>query len=123
MTAYEFGDILLVPFPFTDQTTAKKRPAVVVSSAAYNRNRPDIILMAVTSQEHSSGYFGDVAVAGWQQAGLFKPSVIKPIFITYDICIRAPKTCFHGIMSHTRVLCVQLARPESRKDIYGEAPR
>jgi mRNA interferase MazF len=34
MIDYKFGDIVLVPFPFTDQTTAKKRPAVIVSSNA-----------------------------------------------------------------------------------------
>jgi mRNA interferase MazF len=84
MTDCEFGDVLLVPFPFTDQTTTKKRPAVVVSSTAYNRNRPDIILMAVTSQMQSPGYFGDVTVAEWQQAGLLKPSIIKPIFTTVE---------------------------------------
>ncbi len=83
-TDYEFGDVVLVPFPFTDQTAAKKRPAVVVSSVAYNRNRPDNILMAVTSQMQSPGYFGDVAVAEWQQAGLIKPSLIKPIFTTIE---------------------------------------
>ena len=49
-TSYSFGDVVLVPFPFTDQTAAKKRPAVVVSSELYNRARPDIILMAITSQ-------------------------------------------------------------------------
>jgi hypothetical protein len=38
MTDYKFGDIVLVPFPFTDQTTFKKRPAVIVSSNAYNQN-------------------------------------------------------------------------------------
>jgi mRNA interferase MazF len=36
MTAYERGDIVLVPFPFSDQTTTKKRPAVVISSSRYN---------------------------------------------------------------------------------------
>jgi mRNA interferase MazF len=83
MTAYEFGDIVLVPFPFTDQTAAKKRPADVVSSGAYDRNRPDVILMAVTSQGHAL-HFGDIAVKDRQQAGLLKPSVIKPIFTTIE---------------------------------------
>jgi mRNA interferase MazF len=84
MTTYDFGDIVLVPFPFTDQTTTKKRPAVIVSSDAYNQQRPDIILMAVTSQMRSIGYFGDVTVSQWQPAGLLKPSVIKPIFTTVE---------------------------------------
>ena len=50
MTNSEFGDIILVPFPFTDQTTTKKRPAVIISSITYNTERPDLIIMAVTSQ-------------------------------------------------------------------------
>jgi mRNA interferase MazF len=33
VTAYQFGDVVLVAFPFTDQVTTKQRPAVVVSSA------------------------------------------------------------------------------------------
>ena len=49
-TAFRFGDLVLVPFPFTDQTGIKKRPAIVVSSEAYQRQRPDVVLMAVTSQ-------------------------------------------------------------------------
>ena len=46
MTGYEFGDIVLVPFPFTDQSATKRRPAVVISSSAYHRVRPDLIIMA-----------------------------------------------------------------------------
>lgn len=84
MTTYEFGDVVLVAFPFSDQTTAKKRPAVVVSSVACNRNRPDIILMAVTSLMQPTDYFGDVPVAEWQRAGLLKPSIIKPVFTTVE---------------------------------------
>ncbi len=37
---YRFGDVIVVPFPFTDQTATQKRPAVVVSSEAYQRERP-----------------------------------------------------------------------------------
>jgi mRNA interferase MazF len=82
MTGYEFRDIVLAPFPFTDQSTTKRRPAVVVSSAAYHRVRPDLIIMAVTSQRPTSGSVGEVAVQDWQGAGLLKPSVIKPVLTT-----------------------------------------
>jgi mRNA interferase MazF len=80
MTTYEFGDVILVPFPFTDQTTTKRRPAIVVSSAGYNRQHPDIILMAVTSHLRPTASFGEVPVVLWNQAGLLKRSVIKPVF-------------------------------------------
>jgi mRNA interferase MazF len=83
-TDYEFGDVVLVAFPFTDQTTSKKRPAVIVSSPAYNRQRPDIILMAVTSQVRLPPPFGDIAITGWQSAGLIESSIIKPIFATVE---------------------------------------
>lgn len=84
MTTYSFGNIVLVPFPFTNQSITKKRPAVVVSSDEYNQKRPDIIVMAVTSQLRSAAYFGDISVNQWQQAGLLKPSVIKPIVTTIE---------------------------------------
>jgi mRNA interferase MazF len=84
MTTFRFGDIVLVPFPFTDQTAIKKRPAIVVSSQDYNRHRPDIILMAVTSQTGSADFYGDMAVRQWQKAGLLKPSVVKPICTTIE---------------------------------------
>lgn len=84
MTDYDFGDVILIRFPFTDQATTKKRPAVVVSSAFYNRRRPDLVLMAITSQIKTSSSFGEVMVAHWDKAGLIKPSVIKPIFTTIE---------------------------------------
>ena len=50
MTTYNFGDVVLVPFPFSDQSAIKKRPAIVASSDEYSHRRPDIVIMAVTSQ-------------------------------------------------------------------------
>jgi hypothetical protein len=46
---FDFGDVVLVPFPFTDQSGTKRRPAVVVSLADYNMSRRDIVIMAITS--------------------------------------------------------------------------
>ena len=83
-TPFEFGAIVLVPFPFSDQTAAKKRPAVVVSNAAYNRAKPDLVLMAVTSQLRATAAFGEVWIGQWQAAGLLKPSAVKPVFTTIE---------------------------------------
>jgi len=84
MTSYSFGDIILIPFPFTDQTSSKKRPAVVVSSNLYNQEHPDLIIMAITSQRYIASRVGDVAVVYWNEAGLLKPSVIKGIIATVE---------------------------------------
>jgi mRNA interferase MazF len=84
MTAYNFGDVILVPFPFTDQSQSKQRPAVIVSSARYHAERPDLILMAVTSQVRSPPAFGESPVRNWQAAGLLKLSVVKPVLATLE---------------------------------------
>lgn len=84
MISFEFGDVVLVPFPFTDQSATKKRPAIVVSSHAYNIERPDIIIQAVTSQIGASNTFGEVIVNQWQRAGLLKASAIKPVITTIE---------------------------------------
>lgn len=82
--AYQFGDVVLVPFPFTDQSASKQRPGVVVSSLAYHRARRDVILMPITSQVRASGDFGEVIVQDWQSAGLLKPSAVKPVLATFE---------------------------------------
>ncbi|MFI4948463.1 MAG: hypothetical protein ACHQC9_06660 [Alphaproteobacteria bacterium] len=37
---FDFGSVVLVPFPFTSLTASKKRPAVVVSNRAYTKRNP-----------------------------------------------------------------------------------
>jgi len=81
---FEFADVVLVPFPFTDHSTTKKRPAIVVSSTAYHRECPDLILIAVTSQLRPASTFGEVAIQHWKEAGLLKPSILKPLLATVD---------------------------------------
>lgn len=82
--AHVFGEVVLVPFPFTDQSGVKKRPAVVVSSNAYNANRRDLIIMAITSQVRQPPGFGEALIVDWQATGLIKPSVLKPVFTTLE---------------------------------------
>ena len=79
---YSFGAVVLVPFPFTDQTAVKKRPAVVISSPEYNDMRTDLVIMAVTSQLRVAGEFDGLILSDWSGAGLLKPSAIKPVIAT-----------------------------------------
>lgn len=81
---FSFGDVVLVPFPFTDQSGTKKRPAVVVSSHGHNASRRDIVIMAITSQVRTPLGFGEAMVGDWQGAGLVKTSVFKPVFTTIE---------------------------------------
>lgn len=82
--ALGFGDIVLVRFPFTDQSATKRRPAVVVSSLDYGLSRPDVVVMAVTSQLRSGASFAEVSLADWRAAGLLKPSAVKPVIATLE---------------------------------------
>jgi mRNA interferase MazF len=81
---YQFGDVILVPFPFSNQTAGKQRPAVVVSSVAYHANRPDLLMMAITSQSYTAQDFATVILVDWQAAGLLKPSYVKPVLTTLE---------------------------------------
>ena len=83
-TSFNFGDIVLLPFPFTDQSHSKKRPAAIVSSSAYHNSYADAIVMAITSQARPLNLIGEVTLVDWKSAGLINPSVIKPVFATVD---------------------------------------
>lgn len=48
-TMYDQGSIVLVPFPFTDLSTKKKRPAIIISPNWFNEKQEDIVLLAITS--------------------------------------------------------------------------
>jgi mRNA interferase MazF len=69
------------PFP---SPTKPPRPAVVVSGRAYNLARPDLIMMAITSQLRPTPSLGEVWLRQWQAAGLLKPSAVKPVLATLE---------------------------------------
>jgi mRNA interferase MazF len=81
MTVYNRGDVVLVSFVFSDESGKKLRPALVISSAPYNRARQEVIVAAITSNVRRR-LFGDYLVANWTAAGLLFPSVVTGIFRT-----------------------------------------
>ena len=81
MIAYERGNIVLVSFVFSDESGAKRRPALIISSDAYHRARQDVIVSAITSNTRRR-VFGDHIIADWKSAGLLYPSVATGILRT-----------------------------------------
>ena len=79
MTNYDAGDIVLVRYPFTDLTTSKKRPAVILSPRTYTDRFGDLVVMPLTSRPEQDA---SLALSQWRAAGLLKPSWVKPIIGT-----------------------------------------
>ncbi|HMF29810.1 MAG TPA: type II toxin-antitoxin system PemK/MazF family toxin [Candidatus Lokiarchaeia archaeon] len=77
--SYKCGDVVLLPFPFTDLTSTKKRPAVVISSDWFNLNRKDVIVIAITSQIPKALTVDELLFSPAEQnlAGLPKKSIVK----------------------------------------------
>lgn len=46
---YRQGDVVLVPVPFTDLTTSKRRPVLILSNDGFNAESDDVIVVAITS--------------------------------------------------------------------------
>jgi len=83
MTVYKKWDIILVPFPFTDLKTTKKRPALVVSPDNYNQGM-DVVIAFVTSKVDQAARPGDYKIKEWDKTGLPKPSMLRMKFATLD---------------------------------------
>jgi mRNA interferase MazF len=78
MTPCKFGDVVLIPFPFTDLSTFKQRPALVVSADKFNRQSADVIVIAISSSGSGREKFDYRLNKTEQKAGgLLLPSSIK----------------------------------------------
>jgi len=71
MDRLSFGDIVLLKFPFTDNKSFKKRPALIINDFYDN----DIIVCRITSQIYQTQ--NDVLIDSWKESGLKLPSVIR----------------------------------------------
>lgn len=72
------GDVVTVEF--VGATGTKRRPAVVVSSTLYHANRPDLILVAVTTRVADATAPTDYLLQDWTAAGLRRPSAVRVYF-------------------------------------------
>src|SRR5579862_9898963 len=80
-TTFRRGDVVLVEFTFTDESDKKLRPALVVSSDAYQQGRQEVIIAAITSNV-TRRLFGEHPIDDWRAAGLLFPSTVTGILRT-----------------------------------------
>ena len=73
----EQGDIVLIPIPFTDLSSQKRRPVVVISNDAYNRKTNDLIVVAMTSNPEGVDYSFTVTSSDLEKGTLNRPGKVR----------------------------------------------
>ena len=81
--SYSRFDVVVVPFPFTDRQATKRRPALVVSSDAFNGTHDQLVLAMITTAARSR-WPSDVPITDSASAGLAVPSLIRLKLFTLD---------------------------------------
>ncbi len=81
---YKQFDVVVVPFPFTDSSATKKRPALIVSdAAAFNRVTKKNVMAMITTASHSP-WAKDIPITDLASAGLKAKSIIRMKLFTLD---------------------------------------
>ena len=84
MASYEQFDVVVVPFPFTDRATTKRRPALVLSRAGtFNQRVGQSVLAMITSAKNSHWPL-DIDISDLDRAGLPSQSIVRMKLFTLD---------------------------------------
>ena len=73
----EQGDIVLIPVPFTDLSSQKRRPVIVISNDAYNRGGPDVIVVAMTSNPAPAPFSFTISSTDLATGALNRPGTVR----------------------------------------------
>jgi mRNA interferase MazF len=83
MEIFDRFDLVVLPFPFTDRSTVKRRPALVISTRAYQADSGHIICAMITTASKSS-WASDTVICEWAATGLPKPSKVRLKLFSLD---------------------------------------
>jgi mRNA interferase MazF len=77
MAVSKQGDVVKVPFPYTDRSTRQSRPALVVSTGPLEEDSHRLVWVVMITSAENRGWSGDVPVTDLSLAGLPAPSLIR----------------------------------------------
>jgi len=81
---YKIFDVVVVPFPFTDQSSEKKRPALVLSDFDQFNDKTENCILAMITSEKNSEWPLDTHIGSLAKAGLPSPSKVRMKLFTLD---------------------------------------
>ena len=73
----EQGDILLVPIPFNDLSSQKRRPVIVISNNFYNKKTTDLVVVAMTSNPAEADYSFALTSGDLEKGTLNHPGKVR----------------------------------------------
>ncbi|HLD02071.1 MAG TPA: type II toxin-antitoxin system PemK/MazF family toxin [Candidatus Nanoarchaeia archaeon] len=76
-TSFRQKDIVVVPLPFSDLSSAKQRPALILSNDAYNSSCGDVLVCGITSNLKDASYSTLIDINDFKQGSLPVLSRIK----------------------------------------------
>lgn len=77
MPGFEPGEVVRVPFPYTDGEARQHRPALVVAQTGPSKGSRLLLWVLMITSAENRGWSGDVAIPDAAAAGLPAPSVIR----------------------------------------------
>lgn len=91
---YKQSEIVLVPFPYSDLSSTKKRPALVISSNEFNQKSDDLICCLITTNPKPDKHSINIDEQNIQEGSLHFKSKIKPYRVfTIDSKLILKKLC------------------------------
>lgn len=73
----EQGDIVLIPVPFTDLSSQKRRPVIVVSNDHYNAKCRDVVVVAMTSNPAAVPFSFRISSADLVEGQSNRPGTVR----------------------------------------------
>lgn len=74
MAKFVKGEVVVIPFPFSDLSQAKKRPTLVIAELEGD----DLILCQITSQAIKDKYAIPLSDNDFEKGSLLQPSNVRP---------------------------------------------
>jgi len=107
------GDIVLVPVPFTDLSSTRRRPVVVISSDIYQSSTADMVVVAMTSNLTAWPYSfvitsGDLDAGALNHPGRVR--VDKIYTLSQSIAVKTFGHVNDATLDRIRLLLIELCK-------------